>query len=150
MYFSPLIPPLLIRMILFMICPNWSTDWDPLTYSGTAAPLLLLSLISGYFIWSQTQLLMGQMIVKWRGAEGPAAEDHIPVPQGRRVPLFNMCHRHRQPCTHPGTWEFTWTINWTGPITLQQPTRKVRADSNCVQYIYIYIHTCIIWVWIWH
>ena len=29
------------------------------------------------------------------------------------------------------TWEFTWTINWTGLITLQQHIRKVRADCIC-------------------
>ena len=29
------------------------------------------------------------------------------------------------------TWEFIWTINWTGLITLQQHTRKVRVDCIC-------------------
>ena len=33
---------------------------------------------------------MGLMIVKWQ-TEGPAAKDHIPVPQWRQVPLVNMC-----------------------------------------------------------
>ena len=59
------------------------------TQRHTAALLFLLNLISVYFyIRSQTELLMGQMIV---GAEGPAAEDYIHVPPWRQVLLSDMC-----------------------------------------------------------
>ena len=83
-YFSPLIPPLLIRIIPFMTHYIWFMDWDLCTHRGTQHPLLhLLSpILVHIFICSQTELLMGQMIVnRWgRGtnSQGSLSEDKCP------------------------------------------------------------------------
>ena len=69
---------LLIRIILFMTRPAWSTDWYHASLShkeehssASPPPRLNISLFSH----------MQSNRVETAKAEGPAAEDHIPVPQ---------------------------------------------------------------------
>lgn len=63
----------------------------PLTLTLT----LFLSLISVcFFIYSQTELLMAQLIVK-HVAEGPAADDHFPVLQGNRRLIYSLVCLYR-------------------------------------------------------
>ena len=94
MYFPPLIPPLLIRMILYMT-PDLQTEIGTHTAgqqcssSSSVKCQVIFSYAFKQSCWWDRWL--------WNsGAEGPAAEDHILVPQfpqtlPQTVLLFNMC-----------------------------------------------------------
>ena len=70
---------LIIRMILFMILPAWSTDWR--THRGTrsSTPPTQLNISLYFLICSETELLMGQLIVKWLG-RGSSSRGSHPFP----------------------------------------------------------------------
>ena len=97
------VPPLLIRMILFMTRPSW-----PHTQRNQQR--------------SSSSSSSSSSSVKY--AEGPAAKDHVPVPHWRRVPLLNMLQVPAHPAhpahlAHKGTGADTQTGFRTHPWLIQ-------------------------------
>ena len=68
-------------------------------------------------------------------------QNHLQLNAGKTKELVLDFSRDRPTCTSrerkltlwhlTRTWKFTWTICWTGLITLQQHIRKVNSDSIC-------------------
>ena len=99
---------------------------------GTTHTILLSLASSGAGTTKPTENLLWTL---WTGASGTDSSSLLGRPK-----LVVDFRRHRQPkiqatkietLTSTSTCEFTWTINWTGPITLQRPVRKVRPASIC-------------------
>ena len=106
-YFSPSSHLLLIRMVRFLTRPIWLMDWDPHTEGRSSAPpppppppQFNISV----FCHMQSN----------RVVDGPAADDKIPDPQWRLVPLVTMC---QDPPKVNGRWLSYWfDVSITVPI----------------------------------
>lgn len=110
---------LLIMMTLFMTRPSWSIDEEPCTHRGVYSGAPPQHNISIFFHMQSKKIV--DLLQLWKGgAEGPAAEDHTPFLQQRRLLLFNMWQALEHLALRGnGRWHWDWFDSCSTQSTFQ-------------------------------